>query len=84
MQALELTNGSKYNQTLQTGAKKWIASYQNSSSLIQDLYVAILGRKPNSRELRTALNFMGNKPKVDGIQDLVWVIQLLPEFQLII
>ncbi|MFM6949303.1 MAG: DUF1549 domain-containing protein [Aquirufa sp.] len=84
LQALELTNGSKYNQTLQTGAKKWIASYQNSSSLIQDLYVAILGRKPNSRELRTALNFMGNKPKVDGIQDLVWVIQLLPEFQLII
>ena len=84
LQALELTNGSKFNQTLRKGAAIWVAKYESSESLIRALYQKALGREPSVKELNLAVRFMGKKPSVEGIQDLVWAVTLLPEFQLII
>jgi uncharacterized membrane protein/mono/diheme cytochrome c family protein len=83
LQALELTNGDKFTQTLKRGAKEWMAKYPNSDTLVTALYRNALGRNPLPKELDTARKILGNKPKEEGIQDLVWALALIPEFQLI-
>ena len=84
LQALELTNGTKFNYTLNTGAKIWVSKYQSSVELVNALYRESLNRMPSARELELALRFLGKKPSIEGVQDFVWAITLLPEFQLII
>lgn len=83
LQALELTNGSKFNNALQKGAEVWIKKYATSDLLIQNLYQKILNRAPSFREMNLTKKYIGEKPTVAGIQDLVWAVALSPEFQII-
>ncbi len=84
LQALELTNGNKFNQSLRKGAELWAQKYSTGEALVKALYVKALGREPSLKELSLAVKYIGKKPSVEGIQDLVWAVTLLPEFQLII
>ena len=83
LQALELTNGSKFTATLKRGAKKWKVKYPTSDSLVTALYQRALGRNPLPKEMDVARKILGPKPSEEGIQDLVWAMALVPEFQLI-
>ncbi|CAG4997565.1 hypothetical protein DYBT9275_01801 [Dyadobacter sp. CECT 9275] len=83
LQALELTNGNKFTQTLKQGAKQWKARYPTSDSLVTELYRKAFGRYPQPKELATAKKILGPKPSEEGIEDLVWAMALVPEFQLI-
>lgn len=84
LQALELTNGNKFNLSLRKGAEIWAQKYQTGESLVKALYLKALGREPSIKEVTLAVKYIGKKPSVEGIQDLVWAVTLLPEFQLII
>jgi uncharacterized membrane protein/mono/diheme cytochrome c family protein len=84
LQALELTNGNKFNLSLRKGAEQWAQKYNTSEALVKALYLKALGREPNLKEMTLAVKYIGKKPSVEGIQDLVWAVTLLPEFQLII
>ena len=84
LQALELTNGNKFNLSLRKGAEIWAQKYQTGESLVKALYLKALGREPSLKEMTLAVKYIGKKPSVEGIQDLVWAVTLLPEFQLII
>ena len=83
LQALELTNGSKFNNALQKGAEVWVKKYATSELLIQALYKKILNRPPTFKEMNLTKKYIGEKPTVEGIQDLVWAVALSPEFQII-
>jgi uncharacterized membrane protein/mono/diheme cytochrome c family protein len=83
LQALELTNGAKYNDALKKGALIWKAKYPSSDLLVKELYRNALGREPQPKELAVAEKIVGKTPSLEGIQDLVWAISLHPEFQLI-
>ncbi|KAB7732327.1 DUF1549 domain-containing protein [Rudanella paleaurantiibacter] len=83
LQALELTNGEKFNEALKRGALQWRALYPTSDALVRNLYWKALGREPKPQELAVAQKMLGKTPTTDGIQDLVWAISLHPEFQLI-
>lgn len=83
LQALELTNGNKFTETLRKGAKEWKAKYPDTEKLTTELYQKALGRKPTEKELAAAKKVLGSKPSEEGIQDLVWAMALIPEFQLI-
>ncbi|WP_210422483.1 DUF1549 domain-containing protein [Spirosoma sp. KCTC 42546] len=83
LQALELTNGEKFNDALKRGAQQWKATYPNSDALVKNLYWKALGREPKPNELAIAQKIVGKNPTTEGIQDLVWAISLHPEFQLI-
>lgn len=83
LQALELTNGSKFTATLKSGAKKWKAQYPTSNALVTTLYQKAYGRAPLEQELAVARKILGDKPNEESIQDLVWAVTLSPEFQLI-
>ncbi len=83
LQALELTNGLTFNTVLESGSKKLLQRYSNSDQIITELYRLCLGRPPGKAELKPAVEKLGALPSEEDIQDLMWAILLLPEFQLI-
>ena len=83
LQALELTNGTTFTETLKRGAERWKAQYPTTDSLVTALYRKSLGRNPQPKELTVARKMLGKEPRLEGIEDLVWAISLHPEFQLI-
>ncbi len=83
IQALEVTNGQILNTRLQLGSEKWLLSNLRKDQLTDSLFLNFLGRTPTTRERRTTNSLLSEKPNGSEIQDLVWALTLLPEFQLI-
>ena len=83
LQALELTNGETLTQVLADGAKKLLASSPGAQDLVAGLYGQAFGRRPTAPEERLALELVGQPVHQDGVQDLLWAMTMLPEFQLI-
>ncbi|HEY3861012.1 MAG TPA: DUF1549 domain-containing protein [Verrucomicrobiae bacterium] len=83
LQALELTNGKTLADILSHGAANLIQQYPTGPKLIRSVYEEAVGRPPTSRELKLAKTLVGKKPGPDGVEDFVWAVAMLPEFQLI-
>ena len=83
LQALALTNGEAFNTALEAGAARWRERYATSEELIREVYLRALARHPEKEEMDTALEILGSSPGVEDIQDFLWAVMLLPEFQLI-
>lgn len=83
LQALELTNGEKFNRVLEKGAEEWIEKYEDSDVIIKNIYRKALGREPQQEEFEIAKQALGESPDTEGVQDLFWAMVLLPEFQII-
>jgi hypothetical protein len=84
LQALELTNGDTLSKLVKKTADRLLAEKSASSeSLINKLFVNGLGRKPTPRELKLANELLGKPVKREGVEDFVWAMAMLPEFQLI-
>ena len=52
-------------------------------NLIPGLYGKALGRKPTGPELQLAREMVGQPAQPSGVEDLLWSLAMLPEFQLI-
>ncbi len=83
LQALELTNGERFNAVLKKGAEDWKRKYNKSDLIIKEIYRKALGREPQQKEFKVARQVLGDTPGTEAIQDLFWAIMLLPEFQII-
>ncbi|MBI5394653.1 MAG: PSD1 domain-containing protein [Verrucomicrobia bacterium] len=87
LQALELTNGNTLADALKRGAEKLmgggVGGREDGRELIDQLYLRALGRKPTADELRLAQGFVGKPLRAQGVEDLLWAMTMLPEFQLI-
>lgn len=84
LQALELTNGSLLGQYVQRGAAFWHKQKSSdANSLVTRIYLTALGRSPNSAESQLAAEIVGTPATAEGIEDLLWSICMLPEFQLV-
>jgi mono/diheme cytochrome c family protein len=84
LQALEMTNGETLTDILKRGAKALVAdSSAAQGKLIPALYEKALGRLPTTTELKTAREMLGQPVDAAGVEDLLWAITMLPEFQLI-
>ena len=81
IQALELTNGNTLSKLLQKGAGQLIARYPDSTGLSRWVFSQGLSRPPSKKELELAVSLLGRKPTQEGVEDLLWSITLLPEFQ---
>ena len=78
LQALELTNGATLAQRMKDGAAN-LALETDTKRLVEKLYLSALGRKPTAPEFSVAKDLAGS----DGVEDLLWAVCMLPEFQLI-
>ena len=54
-----------------------------SSGLVQTLYQHALGRPPTPAERQIALQMVGSPVRKEGVEDLLWALVMLPEFQLV-
>jgi hypothetical protein len=84
LQALELTNGITLDAILKNGSRSWIAEKPTEpKGLIARAYRVALGRQPTQAEERTAADVVGTPPSAEGVEDFLWTLVMLPEFQLI-
>lgn len=84
LQGLELTNGDTLNKLVKRGAEKLLANNKGSANdLARQIFVKALGRDPNRNEAKLAAELLGSPLKQEGLEDLLWSIAMLPEFQLI-
>ena len=87
LQVLEMTNGLTLDAKLRKGAEQWVANRNRATStpegLVDLLWRTAFGRAPTADERATALELVGVPARADGVQDLLWSITKLPEFQLI-
>jgi hypothetical protein len=82
LQALELTNGHTLAARLKAGAEN-LANEKDANALVNRVYLSALGRKPTAPELATASEMVGAPVTTEGVEDLLWAVAMLPEFQLI-
>jgi hypothetical protein len=83
LQALELTNGETLNGMITHGAQRWAQEAHSTGDLVDGLYLCALGRKPTPLERQAAADLVGPTVQPAGVEDLMWVVVMLPEFQLI-
>lgn len=86
LQALELTNGSTLAVLLKKAAEKILTDAPvrtSPATLVTALYRHALSRPPTTVELAAAAPLVGSPASSEGVQDLLWALAMLPEFQLI-
>ena len=83
LQALELTNGDRFNNAVKRAAVKWKQEYPDPQKMVTEIYRSTLGRPPASDEQSVALKVLGKTPTEAAVQDFLWAMTLHPEFQLI-
>lgn len=83
LQALELTNGALFNETMSKAAKNWLKRYPQPDLLVKQVYRNALGRLPDAAEQSVAMKALSTKPTEAGVQDFLWAVALHPEFQLV-
>jgi hypothetical protein len=53
------------------------------NEVVTQLYAKALGRKPTRAEAQLATSLVGQPVQKTGVEDLLWGLTMMPEFQLI-
>jgi hypothetical protein len=84
LEAIDLSNGNILADALAAGAPKLLTAHANKpADLITTIYCAALSRSPTSDELAAATEILGTAPSARNVEDLLWAVLMLPEFQLV-
>jgi hypothetical protein len=84
LEAIDLANGSILSDAIAKGAQRLLTTkHPSPSTLITGLYHQALSREPSASELATAQNLIGEKPTQQSLEDLLWAVCMLPEFQIV-
>ena len=83
LQALELTNGMTLAGALARGSRWWLSRSLSGEELVDAIYESALCREPSMAERQAALGIVGSPPAQEGVEDFLWAVLMLPEFQLV-
>jgi hypothetical protein len=83
LEAIDLANGNQLAQLLKRGATTIASNNPNTASLIDDLFLRALTRPPAPAEKSALLAAIGPQASPQSVEDLLWMILLLPEFQFV-
>jgi hypothetical protein len=83
LEAIDLANGNQLAQLLKRGATTLASNNPNTASLIDDLFLRALTRPPAPAEKSALLAAIGPQASPQSVEDLLWMILLLPEFQFV-
>ena len=84
LEAIDLSNGQILATLIEQGANSLIAKgHRSSVELVKDLFQLALVRKPTVEEIDLLTEGLGAKPDARSIQDVLWAIIMLPEYQFI-
>ncbi len=83
LQALELTNGPTLAAELKRASEEIAQQNLEAEHLITKLFASAFGRAPSDSERALSKDLLGSPVKPGGVEDLLWAMLMLPEFQLI-
>lgn len=83
LQAIDLANGEILNQTLASGAERLLPAAVQPEEFVQLLFRQALCRLPSEKEQQLAMTLLGPQPTAESVQDLLWTLIMLPEFQFV-
>lgn len=85
LQALDLSNSPLLAETLSRGAGQVLKQFagHEPAKIVEWLYKSALSRPPTADELAIAIDVLGPQPTQQGAQDVLWMVIMLPEFQII-
>ena len=84
LQSLMLTNSTFFHENISRGASSWIEKMgDDPNQLLDQLYLNALSRTPTGREKKLLLKQLGAEVNQEALQDILWAMVLLPEFQFI-
>ena len=84
LEALELCNAPVLNQYLAKGAEHFAETGSQATQIVDQVFMRALARSPSDLEKSFALEVLGDGiPSTDRIQDFLWTMVMLPEFQIV-
>ena len=83
LEAIDLANGETLSTALKTGARNLMATAKPTSELVDDVYLRALSRRPSGAEKQGLVSILGDAPTPQAVEDLLWMVLLLPEFQFV-
>lgn len=85
LEALELSNGAPMSELLREGAEKYLSDHANltAAEACGRIFEVALSRKPTDEELRHLTSLAGDPLTAAGLEDVLWCVVMLPEFQLV-
>jgi len=84
LQAIDLSNGDILADLLQNGATNLQKrDFKDASTFVNWLYEYALSRPPSASELDAAVAFAGEEPDAQALEDLLWAVLMMPEFQMV-
>ncbi len=83
LQTLELLNGPTLASHIQPGAERLLASGKSSRTIVDEVFERALGRAPTKAERMLSTEALGARPDRAAIEDLLWSVVMLPEFQVV-
>lgn len=84
LEAIELANGQPLADAIAKGGNHLKTRFSDSSEdLIAWAFHYALSRNPSAEEQAQAKEFLGPAPEPKAIEDFLWAIIMLPEFQLV-
>jgi hypothetical protein len=83
LEAIDLANGAGLADLLRQGAKGLTATTGSTGDLVESIYRRALTRPPTPAEKTEFISALGPMPSTQKIEDLLWLVVLLPEFQFV-
>lgn len=83
LEAIDLANGNVLAGYLKAGAAKLVTQFPNADDLIKGVFTQALSRPPTDAERAVLNDVLGAKPTAQNVEDLLWSLLLLPEFQFV-
>lgn len=90
LEAIDLANGQLLADAIAEGAQRRLQEFgrnqpdaQAAESLVRWLFVYALSREPTADELMLCRKLLGPQPTAQAVEDLMWSVFMLPEFQLV-
>ena len=83
LQALALTNGEVLSKLIKDGAAALAGEGGGQQRLAKRVFRAALGRSPNQAESAMLADLSNGDNAAESIEDMLWAVTMLPEFQLI-
>ncbi len=83
LQALALTNGEVLSKMIKEGAVVLAEREEKQPRLAKRVFQLALGRGPSDSEAAMLDQLAGGENAVESVEDILWAVAMLPEFQLI-
>ncbi len=83
LEAIDLANGAILSNYLKQGAAGMLKSKPTPKALVENVFGQALSRPPTEAERSVALAALGSAPKPEQVEDLLWLVIMLPEFQFV-